>query len=165
MDVFIIISYALVLTAIFVVVCIAYQKSRNKHGKHSNEANLYEFELRCFTGRHWLGSFKDGKITKYGFINLPKDGFESGQLIRVWVDHMDKGLWEAEAMQFDLQNFTENTAILTEQEGEHWHCIYPNEQGIALVGYVDGVPKRFVTGDAVKVTKAEGNKFKFVSAA
>ena len=161
-------GYVLTLILIFAG-CIAAYKQYRKGEKFSFEdAMLVDFQLKFHTSKYWVGEFRDGGVIKNGFVkDLPREGFSAHQIIRVWVDHMKDGLWEVEPVKIELSNFPKDAVILTEREGNFWHCIFPDPQGFALAGTLENAPLNAEPCLAVitEKVKDKGNTFKYVAVA
>ena len=105
-----------------------------------------DFILEMRIKKGWYGSFVD-EIAKYGVItNLGDDvvlGLSKGDRVRVTIDGMKDGLWQAKV--FILSNLPRDAIVLTYKDTEsHWHCMYPNPQGVAMCGIVEHTPVMLV---------------------
>ena len=129
---------------------------------------VVDFILQNCTEKGWYGTFVD-KIVKYGVItNLGGDvvlGLSKGDPVRVTVDGMKDGLWQAKV--FILSNLPRDAIVLTYKDAEsRWHCMYPGPQGVAMCGIVDHTPvmlvEKFAAGRVLRARCVVDRHFEIV---
>lgn len=128
----------------------------------------FDFILNYRVRKGWSGTFFDG-VVKYGVVtNLKEDSsmeLSKGDVIRVTVDGMKDGLWQATV--FTLSNLPRDTIVLTYKDDKgRWHCMYPGPQGVAMCGIVEHTPimlvEKFVAGRVLRARCVADRHFEIV---
>lgn len=119
------------------VITVLWVASKKKKVEAKPETKVFDFYV-SFWGESsgWHGIFKDGNIAKNGvLVGLRQESVMKGDVVRVLVQGMKDGLWQVRPLK--LSHLPAGKVIATgERRNGEWKVIYPNEHGIALVGYV-----------------------------
>ena len=151
--------------ALVVIIALAFWWRVMLKKKHADnikfEADIFDFHVDYYGARSgWHGTFWDGEILKNALLNLKENEIKKRDVVCVFSSEMKDGFWQATPMRLSQLGAGKVVATGKKTNGL-WKCIYPNEYGIALIGWIR-TSKELQANKKYAVVQKEKNYFELL---